>query len=94
MKALDKALANAKEVFLDEEATEKEIAKVEKNLEVALNSLVEKDNNEDKPGNGDNNGNVSNNGNNNGNNDENNEGKTNNEENYLTQVELQQLQQD
>lgn len=78
LKALDKALANAKEVFLDEEATEKEIAKVEKNLEVALNSLVEKDNNEDKPGNGDNNGNESNNGNNNGNNDENNEGKTNN----------------
>jgi predicted alpha-1,2-mannosidase len=65
LKAIDKALASAKKVFSDEKVTEKEITKVEKNLEVALNSLVKKDNNEGKPGNGDNNENESNNGNNN-----------------------------
>lgn len=57
VKAIDKALSKAKEVFSDEDATEKDITKAEKDLEVALNGLVEKDDNECKPGNGSNSGN-------------------------------------
>lgn len=45
LKVLDKALEKAKKVFANEEATEKELAKAENYLEVALASLVEENNN-------------------------------------------------
>lgn len=64
LKNLDNVLANARNIFANEEATEKEVAKAEKDLEVALTSLTEKDNN---------NGNNDNEGQNNGGNKDNGE---------------------
>jgi LPXTG-motif cell wall-anchored protein len=60
------ALAKAKEVANNENATQEEVNEAYRNLENAKNSLVEKDNNNGKPGNGDNNGDGSSNGNNEG----------------------------
>ncbi|MDZ4907046.1 LPXTG cell wall anchor domain-containing protein, partial [Clostridium perfringens] len=62
--AMMDALAKAKEVANNENSTQEEVNEAYRNLENAKNSLVDKDNNDGKPGNGDNNGEGSNNGNN------------------------------
>ncbi|EGT3615971.1 LPXTG cell wall anchor domain-containing protein [Clostridium perfringens] len=53
VKALENTLENARSVFANEEATEKEVAKSENELNIALANLVEKDNNTSNPGKGD-----------------------------------------
>ena len=60
LRTLDKYLEKARSVFSNEEATEKEISKANKELELALNELVEKDNNTNKPTNDNNSGSNSN----------------------------------
>ena len=60
LKTLDKYLEKARSVFSNEDATEKEITKVNKELELALNELVEKDNNTNKPTDNNNSGSNSN----------------------------------
>ena len=78
LKELDKSIKLAKEVFNDEDATEKEVEEAEKAIEVALSGLVEKDNNNNNNGNGsgnNNNGNNSGNGSTSGNNNSNSNGK-------------------
>ncbi|WP_195989578.1 family 20 glycosylhydrolase [Clostridium sp. D53t1_180928_C8] len=60
LRTLDKYLEKARSVFSNEEATEKEIAKANKELELALSELVKKDSNTNKPTDNNNSGSNSN----------------------------------